>query len=525
MRKMKKFKIYLIQVCVLCLVLAGCDKSFIDVEPRDQLSMDIALTTLENLEGAILGVYHQARWPYSDFDNSLYKIFYTDIVMPGTHIQDQRIWNEMCTLENFDATNEGVEDIWNHYYAGLSRANKIIEKIDDVEYNRDSPDDLQRRNTVLGEAYYFRAYLHLSLIQYWDNIVISDQVFSDPEQKYELASKSAVYDLIKEDLETAIDLLPEASEVSSRGKVSKGVARHVMSLAHMDLGEWTEAAAMAEEVIADPAYGFAALDLIFDELNQENSEIIFSWQFIPGATDNEEEGRNWCACQLIPLYDRCNGVARTFEQGGRPWSRNVPNEYYWTLFQEDDLRLEAWHKRYWVYDIDDPAADPLPEGVELGDTVTEENIDDIAGLGITAIYPTTTKYWELGGLGRDINDAPGFENMICYRYSEAFLIAAEAYLQSGTNPARGQELFDQLRARAGQGPIELNIDNLLDEQARELGFEGRRYPMLKRMGILMDRIHAHNPGLSATIMPYHVRWPLPKVFVDLVGVKQNDGYE
>lgn len=523
MRKMKKFKIYLIQVFILGLVLAGCDK-FIDLEPRDQLSMDIALSSLENLEGAILGVYHQARYPYSDFDHSLYKIFYTDIVKPGTHIADQRIWNEMCTLANFDATNEGVEDIWDAYYAGLSRANIIIEKIDEVEYNRDNPEDIQRRNTVLGEAYYFRAYLHLTLIQYWDNIVLADHVFNDPNQKYELASQSEVYDTIISDLTKAIALLPEASAVTSRGKASKGVARHVMSLAYMDLGEWTNAAAMAEEVISDPAYDFAELDQVFNELNQDNSEIIFSWQFIPGAADNAEEGRNWCACQLIPLYDRCNGVARTFEQGGRPWSRNVPNDYYFTLFQEDDLRLEAWHKRYWIYDTDDPN-DPLPEGVEIGDTVTEENIDNTAGLGMTSVYPTTTKYWEYDGLGRALDDAPGFENMVCYRYSEAFLVAAEAYFQSGTNVARGQELLDQLRARAGQGSIELTLDNLLDEQARELGFEGRRYPMLKRLGILMERINAHNPELSATISPHNIRWPLPKVFVDLTGVPQNYMYE
>ncbi|UCH13510.1 MAG: RagB/SusD family nutrient uptake outer membrane protein [Bacteroidales bacterium] len=520
---MKKLKIYLIQVFILCLVLAGCDK-FIDVEPRDQLSMDKALSTLENLEGAILGVYHKARYPYSDYDHSLYKLFYTDILKSGTHIVDQRIWNEMCNLQNFDATNEGVEDIWDAYYAGLSRANIIIEKIDEVEYNENNPSDLQRRNTVLGEAYYFRAYLHLSLIQYWDNIILADKVFNDPAQEYVLASKSDVYSLIVSDLETAIGLLPETSDVSSRGKVSKGVARHVMSLAHMDLGNWSEAAAMAEEVIADAAYEFAELDSIFSEFDQDNHEIIFSWQFIPGAADTEEEGQNWTACQLIPLYDRCNGVLRTFEQGGRPWSRNVPNDYYFSLFEEDDLRLEAWHKRYWIYDSEDPA-DPIPDGAELGDTVTEENINDIAGLGMSAIYPTTTKYWEYGGLGRDINDAPGYEQVICYRYSEALLIAAEAYLQSGTNLARGQELLDQLRARAGQGSIELTLDNLIDEQARELGFEGRRYPMLKRLGILLDRIVTYNEDLAPVILPFHVRWPLPKVFVDLTGVQQNEGYE
>ena len=514
---MKKFKIYLIQAFILLSLLPGC-KDFLDLEPRDQLSMDIALTSLENLEGAILSVYERGRWPYGDLNLALYKIFYTDIVKPGTHIRDQANWNSMCTLEGFDATHTSLRDLWDAYYAGLNRANTIIDKIDVVEYNRENPSAVERRNTVLGEAYYFRAYFHLNLIEYWDNIILADRVFDDPSITYELATKSDVYNLIVSDLETAIDLLPEASNVPSKGKVSKGVARHLLSLAHMDLGNWAEAAAVAEEVIADPAYGFAPLDQIFSELYQENREIIFSWQFMPG------QNGNWTGCQLIPLYDRCNGVARTFEQGGRPWSRNVPNDYYWSLFEEDDLRLEAWHKRYWTYDVN-TADDPLPAGVNIGDTVTAENIVDIAGLGMTAVIPTTTKYWEYDGLGRSLDDAACYKNYIQYRYAQAFLVAAEAYFHSGTNLARGQELLDQLRARAGQGSIELNISNLLDEEARELGFEGHRYPMLKRLGILLERVQTYSPETGDNMLPHHVRWPLPKNFVDLTGVPQNEGYE
>ncbi len=518
---MKKFKIYIIQAFILLTFIPGCT-DFVDLEPRDQLSIDIALTSLENLEGSILSVYERGKYPYSDLNFSLYKLFYTDIIAAGSHIRDQAIWNEMATFRGFDATNDGIEDIWDAYYAGLNRANTIIEKIDVVDYNRENPDAVQRRNTVLGEALYFRAYFHLNLIEYWDNIILADHVFNDPDQTYELADKNTVYDLIITDLEDAIDLLPPASDLDSRGRVSKGAANHLLSLAHMDLGNWTEAAAAAEEVISDPSYSFVALEQIFDELNQNNSEIIFSWQFISGATD--ADGKNWTACQLIPLYDRCNGVARSFEQGGRPWSRNVPGPYYWTLFEDDDLRLEAWHKRYWIYDVD-IAADPLPPGVAIGDTVTAENIDETAGLDTLAIVPTTTKYWEYDGLGRTIDDAAAYENVIQFRYSEAYLIAAEAYLQSGTNLTRGQDLLDQVRARAGQDPIELSLDNLVEEQARELGFEGRRYPMLKRLGILLDRIQTHNPELAETMMSFHVRWPLPKNFVDLTGVSQNEGYE
>lgn len=513
---MKKFKIYVIQAFILLALMPGCT-DFVDLEPRDQLSMDIALTSLENLEGAILAVYERGRFTYQDFEVCFYKLLYTDIVRAGACLGEQPVWNALATFEGFDATNTGLKTVWDGYYAGLNRANTIIEKIDVVEYNRENPGEVQRRNTVLGEALFFRAYYHLSLIQYWDNIILADQVFDDPSQDYELASKTDVYALIVADLEEAINLLPEASDVISRGKISKGVARHLLSLTHLDLENWVEAAALAEDVIDDPAYGFAPMDQIFSENYEENSEIILSWQFIPGGNGQ------WTAVNLTPMYDRCNGVTRTFEQGGRPWSRLSPTEYYWTLFEEDDLRLEAWHRRYWVYDSE-VAEDPLPEGVEIGDTVTAENIDETAGYGIRAIEPTTTKYWEGDGLGRVTDDAGSWKNVIQFRYSEAFLVAAEAYMNSG-NLSRGQELFDQLRARAGKDPIDLNLNNLLDEQARELGFEGRRYPMLKRLGILQERIQMGSPDIGANMLPHHIRWPLPQIFVDLTGVPQNEGYE
>jgi hypothetical protein len=514
---MKKINLYIIKAFILLLMLSGCDKSILDVEPRDALTFNNAISTLDGLEGAILGVYDRGRNTYGIYDVGLFKIFNTDIIEEGS-IRDV-VWAAIAYFDGFDATNKGIRDIWNTYYEGLNRANTIIENIDEVDYNRENPKAIIRRNTVLGEAYFFRAFFHLTLVEYYDNIFLADKVYNDPEQKYVLSPKEDVYELIVSDLEAAIELLPEASDVISRGKVSKGVARHMLSLAHLDLGNWAEAAALAEEVIADAAYDFAPLDQIFSENYQDNSEIIFSWQYAFG----DGFGHQIAPC-LASMYDRCNGVDRTFEQGGRPYGRMLPTDYYWSLFEEDDLRLEAWHKRYWVYDIDSDQ-DPLPDGVEIGDTVTVENMEETAGYGALAIAPTTKKYWEGDGLGRVVNDAGSWKNVIQYRYSEAFLVAAEGYLRSGTNVTRGQELLDMLRARAGQNPIELNNDNLLDEQARELGHEGRRYPMLKRLGILYDQIQIGSPDVGANMLPHHVRWPIPQDFVDLTDVPQNEGYE
>jgi starch-binding outer membrane protein, SusD/RagB family len=530
MKTMKNIKILLSIICVI-FVFVSCQKDFIDLEPKNKLTTDVALSTLDGLEGSILGVYERGRFVYTSNDYSLYKCCNTDIIMPGSHLTDQIIFNEYVRLTGFDAENTAVEAVWNGYYTGISRCNIIIDGIDLVNIDESKDDQVQRKNIVLGEAYYFRAYFHYELIQRWDNIVLADHVFDDPSQKTELASSEDVYNLIIKDLETAIPLLPEASNVTSRGKVSKGVARHLLSKAYMEEERWSDAAEMAVSVIEDPAYNDLTanevpIEDIFSCEHQENKEIIFSWQFSQNDLDNPQR----TSTQFFPLYDRISGVRRSFYQGARPWSRLHPTPYYWTLFDDNDLRLDAWHIRYWVYDFEgeDPVNgldNVLPAGVELGDTVTPENADGTSGFDINIlIVPTTTKYLEDSTLGMNLADAEGFRNIIQFRVSEAYLIAAEAYLRAG-EVSTGQPYLDAVRARAGVDPIDLTLDNIIDEQARELGHEGHRYGFLKRQGILYERIQEHSTEIGEVMQPFHVSWPIPKSFVDLTKVKQNEGYE
>lgn len=520
---MKKLLKYLLSILLVTGINTGCDY-VLDIEPRTQLEFDLAISTLDGLEGAILGAYERGRFIYSSNDICLYKLFYTDIIKASSNIADQQAWNQMARFLNFDATNSGVATIFYGYYRGLYIANSVIENIDKVEVNENNPSDVDRRDAVLGEAYFFRAYFHLSLVQYWDRIFLADRVLTslaEPGAKLPISPKEVVYELIVSDLENAIGLLPEASSTISRGKVSKGVARLTLANAHMDLQNYAEAAILAEEVINDPAYSLlpvSQLEDIFSAANQDNSEIVFSWQFWDTAP---AEPRQRTSQQLVPLYDRVNGVARSFNQGGRPWGRMVPSEYYWTLWDENDPRLNAWHKRYWIYDAN-TAENPLPDGVQIGDTVTVENMTDAAGLGALAIEPTTKKYWEDATLGRTIDDAEGFKNIIQYRVSEAYLIAAECQVHG--HGGTGQARFDELRAARGVGSIPLNLNNVIDEQARELGFEGRRYPMLKRLGILVDRVKMGSPSIGNNMLPHHVRWPIPLEEVLLNGVQQNENY-
>ncbi len=519
---MKKIKTYLSAILIL-LVLVTCTEDIIDLQPKDKLTTDLALSTLDGLEGSVLGVYERARSPYESDDLGLHKFALTDLVKAGTHISDQKIVNQYSTLGNFDATCDGVEQIWDAYYRGLNRANIILKNINSVDINEADPVELGRKNVVSGEAYFFRAYFHNELVIRWENIVLADQVFDDPGATVVLADQSDVYDLIVSDLKTAIPLLPEASSVNSTGKVTKAVARHLLSKVYMELAQrgevaWSVPAAYADSVINDGAYSLEPDPAHIFPAEYENCpEIIFAWQFTHADPNHPQR----LSTQFTSLYDRTNGVARTWAQGGRPWSRLTATDYILNLYETGDTRLNAWYKLAWYYDD----AANLPAGVALGDTVTADNVTSENGQDMLNCMPTTMKHWEDGFKERQIDEAEGYKNVIQYRLAEAYMTAAEAHWRAGNTTVALQRI-NALRNRAQATPFtSLSEQIIIDEHARELAHEGHRYAFLKRLGILMERVQTYSPDIGDNMLPHHVYWPIPQIFVDLTKVKQNVGYE
>lgn len=86
----------------------------------------------------------------------------------------------------------------------------------------------------------------------------------------------------------------------------------------------------------------------------------------------------------------------------------------------------------------------------------------------------------------------GTRDHFIFRLGEVYLIAAEASLKSGYGD--GAYYLQELRNRAsitGTAPsLDLTIDNILDERARELLGEERRFLELRRTDKLKERVFA-----------------------------------
>ena len=536
--KHNKFSILILLVLFICTACEG----IIDREEKDVLPASQVLNTLEGIEAVLFQVYETARAVHENNEISLYKACGTDLVVNGTHMTDVQTggMQGMNTyISGFSAASEQLTNIWDGYYRSISNCNLVIQAAQNFEVT-DAAEEAALLSFT-GEAHALRAYLYLELVRRWDNIPLAVPLpeGSEPVREAPLANRDDIYMLIISDCQEAINLLPTRAELPGVGTPSSGLANLLLAEANMDLGNWSAAADACEAIIADGSYELQPLDGIFSldggkEGNESNREIILSWVFDPAIQARPQR----TVQMFIPLYDRIPGVARTLEQGARPWSRLSPSQYYWSLFDldddgdltdEEDGRVLAWHKVQWFIDEEENVldgwslqnGDPVPYDYVLEWAESPENRES------RYAEATTFKYHEDGTYGRTESDAEGFSNVIVYRYSQAFILGAEAHFRNG-NEARALELINTIRDRAfgdeNHRFSSLTEDIILEEQARELGHEGHRWATLKRLGLLVDRVRMHNPDAAPNIQAHHVRWPIPQSFIDLAGVSQNTGY-
>ena len=139
---------------------------------------------------------------------------------------------------------------------------------------------------------------------------------------------------------------------------------------------------------------------------------------------------------------------------------------------------------------------------------------------------------------REPYETRSYKDIILYRLAETYIIGAEAALMKGDQSV-AKEYFNKTWERAGNEKFDatLTIKDIIDEQARELSFEGDRWFFLKRLGILITQVanYAGDPEISSSTPgranlpanPHFIRWPIPESEIISMGAEnfpQNPGY-
>ncbi|MDD4922726.1 MAG: RagB/SusD family nutrient uptake outer membrane protein, partial [Bacteroidales bacterium] len=120
---------------------------------------------------------------------------------------------------NTSPTNtQGRKGYWLNGWYGIRKANQAIANI-----GRLVNATQEERNIILGQAYFFRAYLHFEILRNWGHIAYIDTVYGATDLiKPQMQTYKYVADRIDADLRKAVELLPVDWEQTAVGQVTSG---------------------------------------------------------------------------------------------------------------------------------------------------------------------------------------------------------------------------------------------------------------------------------------------------------------
>ena len=252
-------KLY-ISILALALSVSACDT--FDKVPSSEWPSEDAISTLEDLEYAVNGVYQSQTASIDNGTNprgSYAGDFTLYADMRGSDFQCIGKNNQATDVSKYQATKNSSDasNFYKRFYLSLARINKIFDGIDKAGLSGDEVD------AYMGELYALRAMFHFDLARLFaklpsnaeDNdlgIVLSTQVYGS-DYIGERATITKTYETILSDLQLAIDKLPE-NDSKVLGHLNYWGARALRARVYLYMNKNAEALSDAQYVIEHSPY-------------------------------------------------------------------------------------------------------------------------------------------------------------------------------------------------------------------------------------------------------------------------------
>ncbi|MDH5379215.1 MAG: RagB/SusD family nutrient uptake outer membrane protein, partial [Cyclobacteriaceae bacterium] len=207
---------------LIILMMVSCQDDFLERTPTDAISTNIALSSIENMEivlnGIHRGLYSQSQTVFPGGNTAIANNHY--FIPLGDNLAGHLIhsanannlsWRDaMQWNEHTVPTSLLVEIMWYHRYNIIVHANLIINGIEGGGLT-ETPELFE----ILGQAYTYRAYAYLELVQHFGRGYLIGNPATDPgvpllfatEPPYSSKPRSTVqevYDQVEADLDAAI---------------------------------------------------------------------------------------------------------------------------------------------------------------------------------------------------------------------------------------------------------------------------------------------------------------------------------
>lgn len=580
----------IISKTIIFILLTGfftaCSDEFLQFDPIAQETTESFYTSFENLNYTATAAYGMLA------TRDLYDVFYTigfqsisdDTETGGENVND---WGEFQRFDRLTHTpNESkVEAMWGYPYKGIRFVNTYLsymEKVAEIEVSNSST--IEEATEILNliqlraaEMLFLRAFYHFTLLQIYGGVPIANDIVTPSMLKRNRNSIAEVLHFIQSDLQMAIPLLKNKSELGEDvGRASKGAAQALLAKAFLYESSYAEnyagdyrfegcvnrydsALFYSEAVINSGEYNLVGIDSArFSSWRENPGKTIggFRWIFtVDGDNsgesvweiENVKDGQGWTYSRgnYLTVYTtiRFTNKADGTQQGGFGWSFNLPTQYLVDAFGNQDTRETGLNSA-----AVDPKLDPrfsTTIGME-GDTVlypsggtgtwVDMNFTNLPTGTIGRKYECSpSEYW---GSMANFHDGPF--NIRLIRYSDVVLMAAEAAFKTGDEP-KALQYVNQVRTRARmsgetgypENLTALSFMDIVHERRLEFACEQSRFFDLVRWNLAYDFIN--NTSLASmgedfklTFVPgKHEFFPIPTVEIQLTegALEQYEGWK
>jgi len=264
----------LLRTMALGIILAGatlfssCSESFLEPTPLSFYEPGVTLSSEQGMQAAMAIADRHLRSYWTHAENNTghnsnpmgTEYMFSDMMAYGKTDETATGINfsiaTQLTPQNAGSGETGgnsngnvIQYFWYETYSGLKYANTVINYIDNV-----TGMDEATKNAYLGRALFHRAYRYYALVFQFGDVPLITQIPSVPKFNYRSTKKEAILEMITLDMEKAIELVPNQSDMEYKGMVNKGACRMLLIKCYLATGQWQKAKEQADILIDQSGY-------------------------------------------------------------------------------------------------------------------------------------------------------------------------------------------------------------------------------------------------------------------------------
>jgi hypothetical protein len=407
--------------------------------------------------------------------------------------------------------------VWDALYYGIQQANKVIDRIEPVEFKDDKV-----KKRCEGETRFIRALLYFHLVRLYGEVPLRLKPTTGPGDAFTPTKGTVdeIYAQIKEDVKFAIEHLETSYTGADVGRATKGAALTLEGEVFLTLKDYQNAISSFEAVTK---LGYELMDDyndIFDPTKKNNVESIFEVQY--NATLDGENSNYFFTWG--PRYSRLELTGFTGDLSGT----NTPTVDLYKAYEPGDIRRDAT-----IAFFVDPRNRAFQESLGA----------DLSIVGDSLMY--VKKFYHKGTY--TVNGRAN-ENWPVYRYAYLKLMLADALNEAGRS-SDALVYVNDIRRRAGLEALSVTDQNelrkvIFKETRLEVALENHRWYQLLRTGrakqVMTDYGIAERARLKKAaeilgevchlidaaydVQDYKLLFPLPERECRLNGFPNNPGW-